>query len=111
MRKSWPAFFEHEGFQRNWCFDAAVAVHAQRTALQVSHVNGLDQAGGGRGCNQYVYVAVFPVPAPSGDRAPIPDHGLTGGHVGRRVIEAPSFRSEEHTSALQSLMRISYAVF
>src|SRR3546814_2628721 len=29
-------------------------------------------------------------------------------HVGRR---RPSWRSEEHTSELQSLMRISYAVF
>src|SRR3546814_7306490 len=29
----------------------------------------------------------------------------------RRVIGAPAVRSEEHTSELQSLMRISYAVF
>src|SRR3546814_4086976 len=28
-----------------------------------------------------------------------------------RVSHCPSFRSEEHTSELQSLMRISYAVF
>src|SRR3546814_6875354 len=27
------------------------------------------------------------------------------------IIEIPAFRSEEHTSELQSLMRISYAVF
>src|SRR3546814_1158640 len=27
------------------------------------------------------------------------------------LVEAPFFRSEEHTSELQSLMRISYAVF
>src|SRR3546814_7673622 len=55
-------------------------------------------------------------------------HGLPGDHVGtpasapirfRQGIEAPfgkadlpaGFRSEEHTSELQSLMRISYAVF
>src|SRR3546814_1904165 len=31
--------------------------------------------------------------------------------TGRRVIEADGRRSEEHTSELQSLMRISYAVF
>src|SRR3546814_996744 len=31
--------------------------------------------------------------------------------IGRRVDEASPYRSEEHTSELQSLMRISYAVF
>src|SRR3546814_7335251 len=30
---------------------------------------------------------------------------------GRRTIAVPTDRSEEHTSELQSLMRISYAVF
>src|SRR3546814_4582962 len=34
-----------------------------------------------------------------------------GDHVGCREIEAVLLRSEEHTSELQSLMRISYAVF
>src|SRR3546814_6389235 len=41
-----------------------------------------------------------------------------GGHSGRRARQfdretaaAPESRSEEHTSELQSLMRISYAVF
>src|SRR3546814_2135633 len=28
-----------------------------------------------------------------------------------RYVDRPTFRSEEHTSELQSLMRISYAVF
>src|SRR3546814_7051682 len=32
------------------------------------------------------------------------------GYMGRNVV-ALTFRSEEHTSELQSLMRISYAVF
>src|SRR3546814_7384515 len=31
--------------------------------------------------------------------------------IGRFELDDPSFRSEEHTSALQSLMRNSYAVF
>src|SRR3546814_1298613 len=31
--------------------------------------------------------------------------------VGARVARIPNLRSEEHTSELQSLMRISYAVF
>src|SRR3546814_8816117 len=38
--------------------------------------------------------------------------GLTGGAVPLAVTMAtPAIRSEEHTSELQSLMRISYAVF
>src|SRR3546814_9658751 len=39
-----------------------------------------------------------------------PDTGFTLVHEGRRQI-AVQPRSEEHTSELQSLMRISYAVF
>src|SRR3546814_6123434 len=34
-----------------------------------------------------------------------------GGEARRRAPEGPHQRSEEHTSELQSLMRISYAVF
>src|SRR3546814_2863489 len=34
-----------------------------------------------------------------------------GARYGIGAVEAPSLRSEEHTSELQSLMRISYAVF
>src|SRR3546814_10825516 len=41
-------------------------------------------------------------PAPAGDRA---------GDVHRSGAAVPGRRSEEHTSELQSLMRISYAVF
>src|SRR3546814_3919370 len=42
----------------------------------------------------------------------VPD-GLAGGHlaVGFDFGDAGDLRSEEHTSELQSLMRISYAVF
>src|SRR3546814_10210129 len=41
------------------------------------------------------------------------DHGVIEQHVVRRGNEQriTCFRSEEHTSELQSLMRISYAVF
>src|SRR3546814_7344695 len=39
---------------------------------------------------------------------PHPLGGFHAHHVGRRQVRA---RSEEHTSELQSLMRISYAVF
>src|SRR3546814_2268448 len=43
----------------------------------------------------------------------ITDVGLPGGMNGRQIADAAreSRRSEEHTSELQSLMRISYAVF
>src|SRR3546814_4672153 len=37
--------------------------------------------------------------------------GLGGGLLGRLTNGAHEIRSEEHTSELQSLMRISYAVF
>src|SRR3546814_7464922 len=37
-------------------------------------------------------------------------HGLPRGHTAQRA-GAKGFRSEEHTSELQSLMSISYAVF
>src|SRR3546814_5946927 len=47
-------------------------------------------------------------------RMPKPTTGTSfAGHVGHWVlmVESPISRSEEHTSELQSLMRISYAVF
>src|SRR3546814_3413877 len=47
----------------------------------------------------------------------VPEHKLRvvapdfGGSFGQRSYHYPEERSEEHTSELQSLMRISYAVF
>src|SRR3546814_4674259 len=38
-------------------------------------------------------------------------HGLPAAALDRAIAAAGSGRSEEHTSELQSLMRISYAVF
>src|SRR3546814_10502657 len=46
--------------------------------------------------------------------APVPDTGLgraINDRLRRAAAERPLRRSEEHTSELQSLMRISYAVF
>src|SRR3546814_2102213 len=46
--------------------------------------------------------------------AHVPDRTLADTAVAadeQHVVEAPAPRSEEHTSELQSLMRISYAVF
>src|SRR3546814_8607267 len=39
------------------------------------------------------------------------DEPIALGEIGLRGIDVEPRRSEEHTSALQSLMRISYAVF
>src|SRR3546814_15280117 len=43
--------------------------------------------------------------------APAADVGRAAGAVRHRQAERRALRSEEHTSELQSLMRISYAVF
>src|SRR3546814_3236700 len=40
-----------------------------------------------------------------------PEAGAVRVHLGRPEARPPAARSEEHTSELQSLMRISYAVF
>src|SRR3546814_1454439 len=37
--------------------------------------------------------------------------GVAGGAMGTGVVRSGLLRSEEHTSELQSLMRLSYAVF
>src|SRR3546814_3668366 len=47
----------------------------------------------------------------AGQSAPGADGSRGAGRVAARAGGAPSVRSEEHTSELQSLMRISYAVF
>src|SRR3546814_10741687 len=44
------------------------------------------------------------------DLVPMTEHQRYREHAAR-VVEVRSSRSEEHTSELQSLMRISYAVF
>src|SRR3546814_5790763 len=46
----------------------------------------------------------------AGRRDPRPDHAEPGLEAGREERRS-GFRSEEHTSELQSLLRISYAVF
>src|SRR3546814_2213735 len=42
---------------------------------------------------------------------PLPDWPIRSSHVRPYRLPASAARSEEHTSELQSLMRISYAVF
>src|SRR3546814_4487111 len=48
---------------------------------------------------------------PSGWRIIARQRGYHVGDIGALVLEPLLLRSEEHTSELQSLMRISYAVF
>src|SRR3546814_8915432 len=51
----------------------------------------------------------FPICSPGALRDLLRNAGLIGIEV--RTTDVPTIRSEEHTSELQSLMRISYAVF
>src|SRR3546814_9412710 len=51
-------------------------------------------------------LTVFPIPVMSSTRPPVASSFLF-----RHSVPAWKRRSEEHTSELQSLMRISYAVF
>src|SRR3546814_8407878 len=60
------------------------------------------QADAVRSLDQHDIAGTDHVPQPRGS-------GRVGGHM--LVIDAPLKRAEEHTSELQSLMRISYAVF
>src|SRR3546814_4712976 len=50
-------------------------------------------------------------PGPALDSHPLPRPHAGGRAAGARGRGLPCSRSEEHTSELQSLMRISYAVF
>src|SRR3546814_5610489 len=53
----------------------------------------------------------FDVEGIEGDRRGAPEIGFVEEHRGARIPGGTLVRSEEHTSELQSLMRISYAVF
>src|SRR3546814_10542642 len=60
----------------------------------------------GWGEGAYIHVEIV-----GRDRAAVGSRGLFQGEPGRRFDRDDLHRSEEHTSELQSLMRISYAVF
>src|SRR3546814_10805253 len=77
------------------CFQANPSRLAVRRVLRSGHWGGIEQ-------NQRVR------------QLPVFGPGLlaAAGYVQHKVEKLPAhFRSEEHTSELQSLMRISYAVF
>src|SRR3546814_6058346 len=52
-----------------------------------------------------------PISSPRSTRSSTPDWLMSKMRSGRLLSRARAKRSEEHTSELQSLMRISYAVF
>src|SRR3546814_1713222 len=52
-----------------------------------------------------------PLPSSASDRAVPTAIGIEPPTMGTLAISPAAWRSEEHTSALQSLMRTSYAVF
>src|SRR3546814_8094711 len=58
-----------------------------------------------------LFLLLYPDLRPRRDRARLHRPGLRDGDLGRSVGHLERRRSEEHTSELQSLMRISYAVF
>src|SRR3546814_1498865 len=57
------------------------------------------------------YYKLIPVRSARDDYYVLLGWNSNGPGLSGRVIEALHFRSEEHTSELQSLMRLSYAVF
>src|SRR3546814_5746669 len=107
----------------DWSSDVCssdLRAHVLRGRAHHSHARddpGLRREGAARGARQ-----AAAVPAP-GLRRAVPDHGRAAGDdpparpaaarvpAAHRRGDEPGGRSEEHTSELQSLMRISYAVF
>src|SRR3546814_12587272 len=59
----------------------------------------------------FPYTTLFRSHQPAVARAPPAGRDAGCDHLVRAADHVPAARSEEHTSELQSLMRISYAVF
>src|SRR3546814_1844864 len=73
--------------------------HRRHALASLCRWRGADRRCGGR-------AAVVPAAG-----APAPHGGARAGHSAAAALPRRGRRSEEHTSELQSLMRISYAVF
>src|SRR3546814_1067566 len=58
-----------------------------------------------------LFLAAAMLAMPLYAQAPTPGAAIPGAECLVRINATPQSRSEEHTSELQSLMRISYAVF
>src|SRR3546814_3967355 len=74
--------------------------------ISASDENPCDRRGKGDQCDQQQAAPVVHSPPPSKDEG-----ASAGGAPKGATDSALTGRSEEHTSELQSLMRISYAVF
>src|SRR3546814_1279854 len=86
---------------------AALPAGAARVRQCVTRVAS---AAGGPAAQPSPAIAISPAPEERQRRALPPGRFLAPGISGLR-FRARDIRSEEHTSELQSLMRISYAVF
>src|SRR3546814_2343587 len=75
-----------------------------RHVQQLRHLSGGEEARAGGRAVGHVPIMTGPPRMPLSARAAVDKHG-------RRSGDRSTIRSEEHTSELQSLMRISYAVF
>src|SRR3546814_7677793 len=87
-----------------------VAGHAGARADVLAHEFGFRQAGVGAVGLLAPHARVLGMGVAFADALVVPDEGLV--HLHKHVDGGShAQRSEEHTSELQSLMRISYAVF
>src|SRR3546814_7060772 len=87
-----------------------VGGHQNRTAVLGEFVRHVHLAQGGDDGTAVMVVQIGEKDTVIGCAAPQQKHDDQG-DCGRRGADLKWFRSEEHTSELQSLMRISYAVF
>src|SRR3546814_7014107 len=85
--------------------DGLVAGEASRRVRQIGVLFGADIVG------QHRLLGVRDVHAAHGDGDDLRPRRLQRGGVLLKALVLAGARSEEHTSELQSLMRISYAVF
>src|SRR3546814_9151269 len=85
----------------------------ERLLEQLGHVDGVPFGIGGGAAGQVDQPEIVGNGDPQPDDARALDPGIVEHPAHRTAIEIADMarRSEEHTSALQSLMRISYAVF
>src|SRR3546814_3999403 len=81
------------------CLDAFERIKCRRAQIEVQTLEGLLEA--------WIYLDAERLPS-NGHPAGV---ALTRHHLVRSACEMLGYRSEEHTSELQSLMRISSAVF
>src|SRR3546814_7727032 len=87
----------------------------KRGDAHIARRHGAEDGNGKEDGQEARVFRVYHAPQAAFRQRTVPEGGLTLGPLGIGVAErarlALDLRSEEHTSELQSLMRISYAVF